>query len=108
MIRKRSLHAWSPALADRTSPAAIAASLIIWHPVASHAAGTVSHTSAESDCIHKATVSARTNPDGEWTQTEVGNSTDFACDLLLRVVPETREEVDDEIDSPLSGLTDRT
>ena len=37
----------------------MAASRIIWHPVASHAAGTVSHTSAESDDDRGATVSTR-------------------------------------------------
>ncbi len=53
MMRRRSLQSLSPALADRTNPAAIAASRIIWHPVASQAAGTVSHTSAESVTKHK-------------------------------------------------------
>lgn len=46
IILRRSLQSLSPALADWTRPAEIAASRIIWQPMASHAAGTVSHTSA--------------------------------------------------------------
>ena len=48
MILSRSRHSVSPARDERTRPAAMAASRIIWLPRASHAAGTVSHTSAES------------------------------------------------------------
>ena len=48
MILSRSLQLISPALELCTRPALIAASLIISHPRASQAAGTVSHTSAES------------------------------------------------------------
>ena len=46
IILRRSLQSRSPALEDWTRPAVIAASRIIWQPMASHAAGTVSHTSA--------------------------------------------------------------
>ena len=48
MILRRSLQDVSPAREERTRPAWIAASRIIWHPRASQAAGTVSQTSAES------------------------------------------------------------
>ena len=42
-----------------------------------------------------------------WEQTahtEVSDCTDFAGDLLLCVVPETGQEVDDEIDGAFAGL----
>jgi hypothetical protein len=48
MILSRSLQVVSPALELWTRPAVIAASLMISQPFASQAAGTVSHTSAES------------------------------------------------------------
>ena len=37
-------------------------------------------------------------------QTEVGDGANFAGDLLLCVVPETGQEVDDEIDGAFAGL----
>ena len=49
MIRRRSRQSRSPAWEDCTSPAAIAASRIMSQPLASHAAGTVSHTLAASE-----------------------------------------------------------
>ena len=48
IMRRRSLQLTSPALADCTKPAVIAAERMMLQPFASHAAGTVSHTSAES------------------------------------------------------------
>lgn len=49
MIRSRSRQSRSPACDDWTNCADIAASRIMSHPFASHAAGTVSHMLAESD-----------------------------------------------------------
>ena len=54
MMRNRSLQSRSPAWADRTRPALIAASLIRAQPFASQAAGTVNQTSAE--CANLFTV----------------------------------------------------
>ena len=48
IMRRRSRQSRSRTLTERTSPALIAASRIISQPLASHAAGTVSQTSAES------------------------------------------------------------
>lgn len=48
MMWRRSLQLMSPALAACTSPAVIAAERMMLQPFASHAAGTVSQTSAES------------------------------------------------------------
>jgi hypothetical protein len=52
MMRRRSLQLTSPALDDCTKPAVIAAERMMLQPFASHAAGTVSHTSAESIAKH--------------------------------------------------------
>jgi hypothetical protein len=48
MMRRRSLQLTSPALDACTKPAVIAAERMMLQPFASHAAGTVSQTSAES------------------------------------------------------------
>ena len=76
-----------------------------WQPRASHAAGTVSHTSAESAWARG--QRRATQEESESTarpRTEVGHGTNLACDLLFGVVPQTGEEVDDEIDGLLPRL----
>jgi hypothetical protein len=52
IMRRRSLQLTSPALDDCTKPAVIAAERMMLQPFASHAAGTVSQTSAESVASH--------------------------------------------------------
>lgn len=102
MILRRSLQSRSPALEDWTSPAVIAASRIIWHPMASHAAGTVNQTSAapwrdkrgKEESEIRVRVWSPIHDIGEFIHTEVGNGTNLASYLLFGVLPNARKEVD--------------
>jgi hypothetical protein len=83
---RRSRQSRSRAPTERTSPAVIAASRIISQPLASHAAGTVSQTSAESTMTFE--IQAQ-NENQRVSLTKVGDRADLAGYLLLCVFPHT-------------------
>lgn len=85
IMRRRSRQSWSRALTERTSPAVIAASRIISQPLASHAAGTVSQTSAESTMRNE--TQAQSENWRFFSLTKVGDRADLAGYLLLCVFP---------------------
>jgi hypothetical protein len=79
----------------------MAASRMISHPFASHAAGTVNQTSAESARWHQDNHLPYLT-DGRHTQ--VSNSTDLPGNLLFGIFPQAAQEIDNKINSFLSNL----
>ena len=91
---RRSLQLKSPALAVRAKPAAVAAERMMLQPFASHAAGTVSHTSAES--VTNTSMRAPSNLQSR-TRTQISHTANLSRDLLLCILPQSREEINDEV-----------
>lgn len=102
MMRNLSRQFLSPPLELWTRFARIAASRMSAHPAASHAAGTVSSTSAVS--VQQPRASARAPPPRPCappgagaTLTQVGDRADLLRDLTLGVPPDTAEKVGDDV-----------
>ena len=100
---RRSLQLMSPALDACTKPAVIAAERMMLQPFASHAAGTVSHTSAES--VTNTSMRAPSTSDVQSrTRTQISHSANFSRDLLLCILPQSRKEINDEVNGLFPGL----
>ena len=94
---RRSLHP----LAVRTKPAVIAAERMMLQPLASHAAGTVSHTSAES--VTNTLMRAPSNLQSR-TRTQISHTANLSHDFLLCILPQRRKEINDEVNRLFPSL----
>ena len=83
----------SPALDACTKPAVIAAVRMMLQPFASHAAGTVSQTSAES--VAKL-INGGVSKIQSGARTQISHTANLSRDLLLCILPQGRKEVDNE------------
>lgn len=101
MMRRRSLQLTSPALDECTKPAVIAAERMMLQPFASHAAGTVSQTSAES--VAKMSIRAPSKFHSG-ARTQICHSANLFRNLLLCILPQGGKEVDYEVNSLFPGL----
>ena len=84
-----------------TKPASIAAERIMLQPFASHAAGTVSHTSVES--VTNTSMRAPSNLRSR-LRTQINHAANLSRDLLLCIPPQSREEINDEVNDLFPGL----
>ena len=91
----------SPALAACTKPAVIAAERIMLQPFASHAPGTVSHTSAET--VTNASMRVPSNHQS-MIRTQISHTANLSRDLLLCILPQNRKEINNEVNGLLPGL----
>ena len=98
---RRSLQLMSPAVAACTKPAVIAAERIMLQLFASHAAGTVSHTSAET--VINASMRAPSNLQSR-IRTQISHTADLSRDLLVCILPQNRKEINDEVNGLFPGL----
>ena len=103
IICRRSLQLISPPPQGFacTKPAVIAAERMMPQPRASHTAGTVSHTSAES--VTNTSMRAPSNLQSR-TRTQINHTTNLSLDLLLCILPQSGKEINDEVNGLFPGL----
>lgn len=100
MILRRSFQVVSSAWELATRPALMAAERMTPQPRASHAAGTVSQTSAESTEL----CQRRKSEESRAGRTKICDYTNITCNLFLRIFPETTQKILDEVNRTLPGL----